>query len=313
MSQIKKKFIQNDSIDNNKILLLNNGAMKAMNAAGSASVSLFKLNASDKLEFVALPQVKADPSAGDDVARKSWVDTEVAAVQSDVDAVEGRMDTAEADIQALEDKLGVANGIATLDGNGLVLASQLPSYVDDVLEFADLASFPATGETGKIYVAKDTNKTYRWSGSAYIYITSGAVDTVNGYTGVVVLQSSDITLPSMIRNASTVHGALDALDLDLQLAESAIQSLQAGVWAFYKEKFTLTSTNISNGYIDLAHEVEAASIHAFVDRLAIFEDDDYTISVVGGKTRMTFSGSLASGGDEELEAGDVIQVKYAKQ
>lgn len=55
---------------------------------------------------------------------------------------------------------------------GLVPASQLPSYVDDVLEFANLASFPVTGETGKIYVALDTNKTYRWSGSIYVEVSS---------------------------------------------------------------------------------------------------------------------------------------------
>lgn len=56
---------------------------------------------------------------------------------------------------------------------GLVPASQLPSYVDDVLEFANLASFPVTGETGKIYLALDTNKTFRWTGSVYIQLSSG--------------------------------------------------------------------------------------------------------------------------------------------
>lgn len=51
---------------------------------------------------------------------------------------------------------------------GKVPAAQLPSYVDDVEEYADFASFPVTGESGKIYVAIDTNKQYRWSGSIYI-------------------------------------------------------------------------------------------------------------------------------------------------
>ena len=46
------------------------------------------------------------------------------------------------------------------------------SYVDDVLEFDNQAGFPKTGESGKIYVAKDTNKTYRWSGSAYAEISA---------------------------------------------------------------------------------------------------------------------------------------------
>ena len=53
---------------------------------------------------------------------------------------------------------------------GKVPVTQLPSYVDDVLEFANLAAFPTTGETGKIYVALDTNFTYRWSGSVYVQI-----------------------------------------------------------------------------------------------------------------------------------------------
>jgi hypothetical protein len=59
--------------------------------------------------------------------------------------------------------------------DGKVPADQLPSYVDDVLEYANLAGFPEEGETGKIYVAIDTNKSYRWSGSAYVEITSGGV------------------------------------------------------------------------------------------------------------------------------------------
>ena len=54
--------------------------------------------------------------------------------------------------------------------NGKVPESQLPSYVDDVLEYANSSSFPAEGEAGKIYVALNTNITYRWSGSAYVQI-----------------------------------------------------------------------------------------------------------------------------------------------
>lgn len=57
--------------------------------------------------------------------------------------------------------------------NGKVPASQLPSYVDDVLEFPDKESFPTTGEAGKIYVALDTGKTYRWGGSTYVEVSTG--------------------------------------------------------------------------------------------------------------------------------------------
>ena len=66
---------------------------------------------------------------------------------------------------------GAASGVAELDSNGKVPSSQLPSYVDDVLEYSAKSSFPTTGETGKIYVDTSDNKTYRWSGSAYVEIS----------------------------------------------------------------------------------------------------------------------------------------------
>lgn len=66
---------------------------------------------------------------------------------------------------------GSAGGVAELDSSGMVPSSQLPSYVDDVLEYASLSLFPAVGESGKIYVALDTGRTYRWSGSAYVEIS----------------------------------------------------------------------------------------------------------------------------------------------
>lgn len=89
------------------------------------------------------------------------------------------------DIRALETKTedlknskldtslkGAANGVAELDANGKVLTSQLPSFVDDVIEAENYAVLPNEGETGKIYVTLDDNKTYRWSGSAYVEISA---------------------------------------------------------------------------------------------------------------------------------------------
>ena len=55
--------------------------------------------------------------------------------------------------------------------SGTIAAANLPSYVDDVLEYASISKFPTTGESGKIYTALDTNKIYRWSGSAYVVIS----------------------------------------------------------------------------------------------------------------------------------------------
>lgn len=79
---------------------------------------------------------------------------------------------------------GANNGVAELDANGKVPSSQLPSYVDDVVEgyyydskfYEDSAhTTEITGESGKIYVDLSTEKTYRWGGSAYVEISSSLV------------------------------------------------------------------------------------------------------------------------------------------
>ena len=87
-------------------------------------------------------------------------------------ATQEALDKITSDLGSVEDKLGQPGGIATLDPEGKVPSSQLPSFVDDVIEVESFDQLPATGETGKIYVTKDTNLTYRWSGSRYIEISA---------------------------------------------------------------------------------------------------------------------------------------------
>lgn len=88
----------------------------------------------------------------------------------------GGLDTRVSDIETASyipaSQKGAAGGVAELDSGGHVPSSQLPSYVDDVLEYSTRSAFPATGEAGKIYIALDTNITYRWGGSAYVEIAS---------------------------------------------------------------------------------------------------------------------------------------------
>lgn len=83
----------------------------------------------------------------------------------------------QSEITGLVDALSAKANVSDLSSkadlvDGKIPTSQLPAYVDDVLEYAALSNFPATGEAGKIYVATGTNKTYRWSGSAYVEISA---------------------------------------------------------------------------------------------------------------------------------------------
>ena len=103
------------------------------------------------------------------------------------------------------------NGYAGLDATGKVAAAQLPSYVDDVIESASFASLPATGETGKIYITLDTNKVYRWSGSAYVEIVAspGSTDEVTeGATNLYFTQQRARDSFSAGANISLTNGEI---------------------------------------------------------------------------------------------------------
>ena len=76
------------------------------------------------------------------------------------------------DAQVKRSEMGKPLGVATLDGLGRVPSAQLPSYVDDVLEYDTKDEFPKYGETEKIYVSTDTNLTYRWTGTQYTEISA---------------------------------------------------------------------------------------------------------------------------------------------
>ena len=85
------------------------------------------------------------------------------------------------DSQVKRSEMGAASGVATLDSTGKVPSSQLPSYVDDVLEYETKSAFPTTGEAGKIYVDKSTDTTWRWSGTTYTQIKGDlAIGTTTG-------------------------------------------------------------------------------------------------------------------------------------
>ena len=121
------------------------------------------------------------------------IDKEIADREAEIDRIENKFDgvtdkledalqkeiedrkagdtTITNNLNAFINTKGQPGGLAELDSTGKVPAAQLPSYVDDVLEFSTKDQFPQTGETGKIYVAKDTNLTYRWTGTQYLEIS----------------------------------------------------------------------------------------------------------------------------------------------
>ena len=81
--------------------------------------------------------------------------------------------------------------------------TNIPGYIDDVLEYANLAAFPATGSAGIVYVAQDTNMIYRWSGSAYIVLSSGGVAD----SAVKLTTARSIAVSGSVTGTATFDGS----------------------------------------------------------------------------------------------------------
>lgn len=157
------------------------------------------------------------------------LDQRTTAAQAAAEDAQAKADAAIPDTQK-----GQPNGVAGLDANGTVPAAQLPSYVDDVLEFGSFATLPATGETGKIYITIDNNNQYRWSGSQYVLLTAspGSTDAVpegavNKYWTIArtlgsVLTGLVTTNPAVIAATDTVLSAFGKLQKQITDLSSAV-------------------------------------------------------------------------------------------
>lgn len=107
------------------------------------------------------------------IAKASQIfDEELNKYQSEINTQLGTSDDSlHKELTNFKNTKGKANGLASLDDSGKVPSTQLPSYVDDVLEFTQLDQLPKPGESGKIYIVTSTNIQYRWSGSDYVEIS----------------------------------------------------------------------------------------------------------------------------------------------
>ena len=115
-----------------------------------------------------------------------------------------------------ERKIGAVNGVASLDSGGRIPASQIPGGFDNIEEYDTLKSFPTTGEEGKIYVTKDTNLTYRWTGTQYVEISPSLAlgetskTAYRGDRGKTAYEHSQITGDATIHHTHTNKALLDS-------------------------------------------------------------------------------------------------------
>lgn len=172
--------------------------------------------------------------------------------------------------------LGVANGVATLNGNTKVPYEQLPSYIDTSQSYANFASLPITGSFGIVYITTDNYNAYRWTGSAYtllvtvdtntvmdanygnfawsgipyLFLSIGKVDSVAGKTGIVTLLKGDVGL-SNVDNTSDVN--------------KPVSTAQTAAISTAKAEAIAASTPIAHvGTTGASHGVSSSSVNGFM-------------------------------------------------
>lgn len=130
----------------------------------------FESDTNDNFRTQALRLTSVENAMNAIDTRFQQVTDKYAEVMSKLNEIESAGIETRQKINALELSKGMAGGLATLDNSGHVPSVQLPSYVDDILEFSSMEFFPTVGESGKLYLDKMTNKQYRWSGTQYTEI-----------------------------------------------------------------------------------------------------------------------------------------------
>ncbi|TGM88288.1 hypothetical protein [Leptospira bouyouniensis] len=171
---------------------------------------------------------------------------------------------------------------AELDGSGKIPSSVLPSYVDDVLEFADLASLPISGESGKIYITLDNGKQYRWSGSSYVEIVSspGTTDNVSeGTTNKYFTESRVLSTPlsGFVSGPNAPIEASDSLIQGIQKLQSQVSGL-GNPFDLHDFKFSGKNLIVSPTVPWLRADVDHSSLSAsnFPDFVPYLLDFSYT-------------------------------------
>lgn len=189
--------------------------------------------------------------------------TSISTLQGNLGDLRTALDTAleKANAAIPSSQKGVANGVASLGSDGKVPSSQLPSYVDDVLEAENKAAFPTSGESGKIYVAKDTNLTYRWSGSAYVEISPSLAlgeTSSTAYAGNKGKANAD----AIAALQTTVAGKANSSHTH---TVESITNLQDALDAKANSSHTHTIANVTNLQSSLDAKAPKSHSHAISD------------------------------------------------
>jgi hypothetical protein len=315
-------------------------------AADAIVLEEAKLYTDDQIEIERLRAIAAEAAVLAEA--KLYTDTEVEIEKTRAMAAEAALST-RIDGKFSSTEKGAANGVAPLDANSKLPAQYLPSIsITEVYVVETLAERAAlivqTGDVVKVTKAMLSSdgvtflsRTYIYNGSEWIDLSAESdVDSINGRVGHVVLNTGDIAefgdnryyTPAReqaqkdytdaavlveeqraMQREDELQGEIDALRSDLTELEERVFELETNPTppVFKKEKIVVGQ---QLSFIDLQLKAAVDSLIVCVDRLNLQLSDDYTVSVVNGKTRLTWVNDYAIGAVQGVEADDVIYVTY---
>jgi len=200
---------------------------------------------------------------------------------------------------------GVANGYAPLASDGKVDAAYLPAYVDEVLEYANLAAFPVTGASDKIYIALDTNKVYRWSGSTYIEVAANS-GVWGAITGTITNQTDLVNYVkgySLQMNCSTTFNPTDNAVYFIGASQSFPNTTDFTLRLICPKSGTIKSVVFASR--------QSAGASAETSTIALGVNGSYS----NISTSILFNGNplnsqLISGLSRSVTAGDYITIRW---
>lgn len=301
--------------------------INALTGGGSGGSGLSLSSLDERLEVLEGGATVEGSVAKAEADAKAYTDAEVLDEKTRAEGVEASLSSAISAEQsarqtadsALSARLDTVEGV----GEGSVAKAEADAKAYADLKIAELVnSAPAVLDTLKELsdaIAGDAN--FAATVAAQIGSVSGDVEAEEARALAAEAElAGDIAQEILDRAAAitataTSSQAMIQLEADARVAadnalDGRLDVIEAR--AFYKMKFVLTAQDLANGYIELGHEAMPSSIVASVGRLMIHEGsaEDYTVSVVAGKTQMAFVGNLVHPSEEELAVGDVIFVRY---
>jgi hypothetical protein len=278
MSLLLGKWVTDLTLSEAKIKLTNDGYLLGRNNADSADLNMIKVNTSDQVEFGVEPIWGTAPSVGSALANKDYVDS----------VAFGQRDPKDACRVASTANVTVASAPANIDGVALVAGDRILLKDQSTASENGIYDFPAGGAGNPLVRSTDADEDSEVTQGMSCLISEGASNA----NKVFALSTAD---PIVVDTTNLTFIQVPSL---------------GNLLAFRNVAVTLIAGDITNGYVDLAHNIENESINVSPKGGPVQEFGvDYSLSVPTTVTRVTFAGDLST----YLAAGDILLISYAYQ